>query len=124
MDLDALVPSNSKYLAKNDVGEDGKTLTIKGFTRVDMEDGSRKACIHWVEENVKPMILNRTNTDLLKWATGETDTDQIKGKKVRIYADPTVAYAGKMVGGLRVGKAKAAAPVAEPAGDLDGDIPF
>jgi hypothetical protein len=58
------------------------------------------------------------------------DTDDWTGKKIVLYNDPNVSYAGKIIGGIRVRapKVKAAAPVkpmvaAEVFDDVS-DVPF
>lgn len=133
--FDALVPTNSQYLAKSDVGEDGLLVTIKGFRQetIKSDDGEEsKAVMHFVE-NVKPMIVNRTNSQLIQVATGAKTAGEARGKKIVVYNDPTVGFGGKITGGLRVRKVQgnpksAAKPVDErnppPADEFDDPIPF
>jgi hypothetical protein len=124
MKLDDLVPSSSKYLAKADVGEEGRVLTIAGFQRTEI-DGEKKMCLVWAEEDVKPMVLNKVNTQRLKVATGEDTTEGVKGKKVLVFEDPMVEFSGKVVGGLRLGKAKSVATESAVSADaIDDEIPF
>lgn len=125
MSFDELVPSNSKYLSKTDVGEDGLVLTIKGF-RVETlksDDGDEdKTVMHFVED-VKPMVVNRTNAQLIGVATGARNVGESKGKQIVVYNDPTVGFGGKITGGLRikrVGGAPKAAPRAASAGRQPG----
>ena len=64
-DLDSLVTSNSKYMKKEDVPEDGVDLTIKHFTKevVKGDDGEeQKAAVHFVEDGYKPLLLNQSCT--------------------------------------------------------------
>lgn len=130
LSFDELVPSNSKYLSKSDVGEDGLILTIKGF-RIETlkgDDGEEdKMVMHFVED-MKPMVLNRTNSQLVGVATGAKTAGDAKGKQVVVYNDPTVGFGGKITGGLRIKKvAGAPKPVAAAVNsdaDLNDDIPW
>lgn len=128
MSFDNLVPSNSSYLKKEDVGEDGYILTIKGFSREMLEsDGQseEKIILHFAED-CKPMVLNRTNAQLLAIATNSKVAGEARGKKIVVYNDPTVGFGGKITGGLRIKKV-AGAPksmgAASPS-DPDDKIPF
>jgi hypothetical protein len=129
LSFDQLVPSNSKYLTKDDVGEDGVVLTIKGFRMETLksDDGEEdKMVLHFVED-VKPMVLNRTNAQLVGVATGAKTAGDARGKKIVVYNDPTVAFGSKITGGLRIKKiagAPKAAPAARPDAELDDGIPF
>lgn len=128
--FDQLVPSKSKYLAKDDVGEDGLILTVKGFRMETLEsdDGNEdKMVLHFVED-IKPMVLNRTNAQLISIATGAKVAGEAKGKKIVVFNDPTVSFGGKVTGGLRIkkiaGAPKAAAAKTAEAELDDSDIPF
>lgn len=130
MTFDQLVPSKSKYLTKDDVGEDGVILTVKGFRMETLEsdDGNEdKMVLHFVED-VKPMVLNRTNAQLVSVATGAKVAGDAKGKKIVIFNDPTVSFGGKITGGLRIkkiaGEPKPAAVAKEVEFDTGDDIPF
>jgi hypothetical protein len=115
LSFDALVPSNSKYLSKNDVGEDGLILTIKGFrmeTLKSDEGDEDKMVMHFVED-MKPMVVNRTNSQLIAVATGARTVGESKGKQIVVYNDPTVGFGGKITGGLRIKKV-AGAPKTAP----------
>jgi hypothetical protein len=128
MTFDQLVPSNSKYLSKDDVGEDGLILTIKGFRMETLknDDGNEdKMVLHFVED-VKPMVLNRTNSQLVAVATGARVAGDAKGKQVVVFNDPTVSFGGKITGGLRIKKlAGEPKPAVGKSDDFDDDpIPF
>lgn len=131
MSFDELVPSQSKYLAKNDVGEDGLILTIRGFKQevVKGDDGDEDKIVMYFAEDVKPMILNRTNAALLAGATGVAKAGEAKGKQIVVYNDMTVSFGGRVTGGLRIrriqGQPKAAPrSAAHVPPELDPDIPF
>ena len=128
LSFDRLVPSESTYLAKDDVGEDGVDLTVRGFKRETVKGDAgdeHKIVMYFVETGFKPMILNKTNANRLAIATGVSTAGEARGKKVNVYCDPMVEFGGKIVGGLRIRKATGATPKAAPAGtDFDDDVPF
>lgn len=106
MSFDQLVPSESKYLSKGDVGEDGLILTVKGFRyeSVKGDDGDEDKMVLLFVEDVKPMIMNRTNAQLMAIATGANKAGDAVGKQVVVFNDPTVSFGGKVTGGLRIKK--------------------
>lgn len=125
MSFDQLVPTESKYLKKDDVGEDGVILTIKGFTQETLkgDDGDEiKIVMHFQEQGYNPMVINRTNSQLIPIATGATVTGEAVGKQVVIYNDPTISFGGKVTGGLRIKKVPGAPKPALTA--PEEDVPF
>lgn len=126
-----LVPTNSNYLKKEDVGEDGVILTIRGFKQETLKTDSgdeQKIVMYFMEEGYKPMVLNTTNATLLGKITGCQTAGEARGKQVVVYDDPTVSFGGKNTGGLRLKKVsgapsapKQAAKVIDP---FDEDAPF
>lgn len=125
MDLNAF--NASKYLAKTDIPAHGLTLTIAGFGIAEMQDGTKKPSVSWVEVGIKPMLLNKINRQIMATAFGTTQTEQMIGRRIQVFNDPTVSMQGQMVGGLRLRPvpvppqvAQAAAGKAEP----NDDIPF
>ncbi len=126
MTFDQLVPSESKYLSKGDVTEDGVILTIKGFRSETLknDDGEELKTVLHFHEDVKPMVINRTNAQLIGIATGAKTAGEARGKKIVVFNDPTVGFGGKITGGLRIKKvAGEPKPVAtrEPGSDDDWD---
>jgi hypothetical protein len=126
--FDQLVPSESKYLKRSDVGEDGTVLTIRGFTMETMkgdEGEEEKIAMHFVED-VKPMILNKTNANLLRVVTGCAKAGEAKGKQIVVYDDPTISYGGRITGGLRIKKVPGAPKAAPKASgvEFNDPIPF
>ena len=124
--LDSLVPSESKYLAKEDVGEEGMNLTIAGFKidTVGQGENADQRCIMGFVEDVKPMVVNKTNMRRIKHITGAETTGQARGKKINVYSDPLVEFGGKLVGGLRIRQTATQAYGAVPDTDFPDDIPF
>jgi hypothetical protein len=126
LSFDQLVPSNSKFLSKDDVGEEGIILTIKGFRMeaIKGDDGEEdKMVLHFVED-LKPMILNRTNSQLVGVCTGAKTAGEARGKQIVVYNDPTVSFGGKITGGLRIKKVTGQPKPASAAKDPIDDIPW
>jgi hypothetical protein len=127
--FDQLVPGGGKYLKQSDVGEDGVIVTIKGFKMetVKGDEGDEEKIVLYFEEDVSPMILNRTNSTLLATATGCRTAGEARGRQVCVYADPTVSFGGRVVGGLRIKKipgAPKAAPKAAAGVPFNDEVPF
>lgn len=118
--LDDAVPRQSKYLAKEDC-DPAILVTISGMTMDEIEvdnEQERRTVLHFNGE-LKPMILNQTNKELLKAITGANTVGGVKGKKVVLYNDPTISFKGKLVGGIRMRAAKN-----QPQDDEYADVPF
>jgi hypothetical protein len=117
-----------KFIGKDDVGR-GALLTIAGCVKKNTaQEGAppeQKWCLlfHEIE---KPLVLNVTNTQTCELILGSDNTDDWIGKRIVLYVDPTVMYAGKVQGGIRVRAPKPTAPapvvVASPV--TEDDIPF
>ena len=122
--------ADSKFLKQADLPEQGALCTIKSFKRVNVaqegEDPENKF-VMYVMEYEKPLVLNATNRAILEKIYGP-DTADCEGNTVVMYVDPNVAYAGKIVGGIRLraprSKAKPTPPPKVNSDDIDNDIPF
>jgi hypothetical protein len=148
MDLSKYAAGTKKYMSKDlwDPG-DGEDLTIANIREVEFSnrDGSteHKLVMEWVEDR-PPLTLNKTN---LHWTLGTfgPNEEHWQGKKVHVFHDPTIKYAGKAVGGvvLDVPRGSRTAPVKQGLApevkadlkaalkrpmptqeELDDDIPF
>lgn len=135
MSFAQLVPTNSNYLKKEDVGEDGVILTIKGFKQETIKGDAgeeTKIIMYFMESDYKPMVLNNTNATILGKITGCETAGEARGKQVVVYEDPTVSFGGKNTGGLRLKKVQgapaapraAAKPASQAADPFDDDVPF
>lgn len=97
----------SKFLKKEDVENNGRgslvTISKVSQHNVAMQGAGEelKWCLEFAELD-KPMVLNVTNMRLIEAIAGSDDTDDWIGKKVVLYNDPTIMYAGKVMGGIRV----------------------
>lgn len=121
----------SKFLKQDDIGR-GLLVTITGCqARNVAAEGApedKKWCLMF-QEVEKPLVLNSTNIQLCEAICGSDDTDHWIGKRIVLFVDPNVSYAGKLTGGIRVRKPKATAPPPPPppvtTEDFDSDdIPF
>ena len=122
----------SKFLKKEDVGA-GMLMTVEAVEQHNVaKEGAEhemKWCMTFLESD-KPLVLNSTNIQVCAKVFNSEDTDEWTGKKIVLYTDPNVSYAGKVVGGIRVRapkvhKSATPAPVPEPVMDIDdSDIPF
>jgi hypothetical protein len=126
--------TESKFLKRADVGA-GKLLTISECSQQNVAKSSEAPEMKWClffSETDKPMVLNRTNAELVGMITGERNSDNWGGHKVVLYDDPSVSFGGKLTGGIRVraprnktAPAPAKPPVQQLPDDDDGDdIPF
>ncbi len=126
---------SSKYLKKEDVN-DGVLATVANIKKINVamenESPEYKFCMSF-DEMDKPLVLNTTNIQLCALAFESDDTDDWVGKKIVLYNDPNVSYAGKITGGIRVRKPKTKAVQRPPLpsrqtladqDDLENDIPF
>lgn len=129
----------SKFLKRADVGA-GKLLTINGCHQENVAMQGEAQELKWVltfAEEKKGLVLNGTNTQLIAKALGSEETDDWLSRKIVLFDDPNVSYAGKLVGGIRcrapknvVGQAPAQRPAPTPppvnAADSaeDSSLPF
>jgi hypothetical protein len=126
----------SRFLKKDDVPAP-VLVTVMSLSQeeMDKDSGELKWAVHFQEFD-KPMALNSTNIQLCAAIFSSDDTDDWVGKKLVLYTDPTIMFAGKVTGGLRVRAPKqapkpAAKPAARPApapaegvAEMDDDIPY
>ena len=78
-------------------------LTIAEVTEETMGRGGRQEvkCFLWFQEDLKGLQLNRSRVALLEHAFGP-DSEMWVGKRVRLSYDPTVIFAGRAVGGVKL----------------------
>lgn len=101
---------SSKFLTKYDV-EPPVLVTIKSYEEKNVAMESQAPEKKWTlmfEELEKPLVLNSTNGQLIAAIVGSDEADEWVGKKVVLYNDKTVSYAGKITGGIRIRAAKVA----------------
>ncbi len=90
----------SKYLRGADI-EGDLELTINNCTMVQIspDDESPKAVLTF--ETGAPMVLNAINWDTIESMYGD-ETDQWRGRKIRLWFNPAIEYQGRRTGGIRV----------------------
>lgn len=117
----------SKFLKKDDFDDD-RICTIKSVKLEDMpgDAGEQKWVLYFREEQ-KGLVMNMTTIRVLEQAFGD-DTDHWTGNRVMVYVDPSVSFAGRIVGGLRIRTPKKGVqqPTPPPPKDdeFDKEIPF
>lgn len=108
----------SKYLKSADVKTKPIIATI---SHVDQEVVGQDKALKWIihfENDVKPMVCNRTNFETIEAAFG--DSDLWPDHKIKIYCAST-AYQGKRIDGIRV---EPIVPKPAPKDDLNDAINF
>ncbi len=96
---------DSKFLTKEDCGENGIAVTIVGWRETDVSMESEPTKIKYVldfQETDKPLVLNNTNGQRIEAITNSDDFDDWKGQRITLFNDKTVSFGGKTVGGIRV----------------------
>lgn len=96
--------SESKYLKKEDV-QPPVTVQITGVSKEDLSQENDppefKYVLHF-NGPTKPMVLNVTNAQLIAHVLQSEETDDWIHKEITLYNDPSVSFAGKLTGGIRV----------------------
>jgi hypothetical protein len=96
----------SKFLKKEDF-ETPQLVTISALTTQNVaKEGAEpdmKPVLHFHELD-KPLVLNSTNGQLIAQITGKDENIEQSwvGARVVLYADPSISFGGKLVGGIRV----------------------
>ena len=121
----------SKFIKKDDV-DPAVLYTITKCVQHDVslenEPQRLKWCLEFAETD-KPLVLNVTNMRLCESIYMSDNTDDWIGKPLVLYNDPSIMYAGKITGGVRVRPPKNQAPAAPaqpaaPGPAVDEEIPF
>lgn len=96
---------DSKFLTKEDCGPNGALVTITDCFQENVGMQGQALELKWClsfQEMGKPMVLNSTNAQLIANILHSEETEHWIGQRIVIYNDPTIQYAGKLVGGIRV----------------------
>ena len=123
----------SKFLKKEDV-DPPVLVTIKSYDEMNVAMENQAPEMKWClnfHELEKPLVLNQTNGQLISVVTGSGEFEDWLDKKIVLYDDKTVMFAGKVTGGIRVRAARnqpSAPPIQEPEDTTDygvsDSIPF
>ena len=92
----------SKYLKFGDLdGKGDVTMVIQDcqMVQIGQNDEAPKPVLYF--EGEKPIVLNKTNLRNIGEMYG-VETNDWKGKKVVLWADPNVEFQSKRVGGIKV----------------------
>lgn len=87
--------------------EAGSNLNFT-ITQVKQEMGIKVAGrtgnfnIAYFKENIKPLVLNATNSKVLKTLTQSSFVEDWKNLYINLYIDPNAAIKGEVVGGVRI----------------------
>lgn len=98
---------NSKWLRKDDVeamSEKERQTVVERI--VEEEVGDDLKPVIYFKGIDKGWPLNMTALEQLAELTGSDDTDDFAGARVEIFVDPSVRYAGKRIGGIKLRAAK------------------
>lgn len=71
------------------------------------------ANIAYFDENIKPLVVNATNSRILRGLTKSPFVEDWNNIKVRLYIDPTAKLKGEVVGGVRINKDAPTRPVVQ-----------
>lgn len=108
----------SKFLTQKDVTPP-VLVTIRAWEQVNVAkegvDPDLKYALHF-NELEKPMVLNSTNGQIIASIAASGEFDDWIGKKIVLYNDPNISFAGKLTGGIRARAPKQQAP--------SDDVPF
>lgn len=94
---------SSKFLKKEDCGDDGILVTITGMAQENVAPDNKPEELKWVLsfKECKPLVLNGTNTKLIEKALASDETDDWIGMQIVLYNDENVTYMDEVVGGVR-----------------------
>ena len=100
MNIDTAFPS--KYLRAADLPEEGtQSFTIEDVKIEEVGKEKQKKPVIYFEDGSHPFIANKTNCNTIAKLTGSRDTDDWKGKTVRLYR-AEVPFGDEMVESIRV----------------------
>jgi hypothetical protein len=105
----------SKFLKAEDLGANRPIVTIQHVELEPVGKGKEttdKPVLYFAEPKVKPLVLNKINTEMIDEVAGTDDPDLWPGVRIQLYATKT-DFQGKRVDCVRV-CAPPARPVAKP----------
>lgn len=118
-----------KSLKADDIKGHEPVVTIEKVTSQTFDDGTRKPIIHFVGKE-KTLVCNKTNWNAIVDITGEDDSDNWTGSKIKLVV-ARVDYQGKRVDAIRIDpppvpgvtrqRQAPSEPVEQP---VDDEIPF
>ena len=104
---------SSKWMSKEDVPVQGVDLIMRAVTQESIgDDMEEKFALHF-HGSYKPLLLNRTNTRIIMSLYGPK-TDAWVNQPICVYNDPTISYAGRLTGGVRLRMPQQSRPAPAP----------
>ena len=103
----------SKFMTRHDVGK-GMLCTIRVVSQQNVSKEGAEDELRFAlefDEHDKPFILNSTNGQLIASILGSEESDDWIGKQIVLYDDPTISFAGRITGGIRVRASRKPQPV-------------
>jgi hypothetical protein len=124
----------SKFLTQFDV-DPAVLATITSYEQVNVAMEGAEPDERWTlsfNELEKPLVVNSTNGQIIAAIIGSGEFEDWIGLQIVLYRDPTIAFHGKIVGGIRVRAPKIQSAKANPAmkpatktlSPPNSDIPF
>jgi hypothetical protein len=109
---------NSRYITQDEVREKGGLRvtvdeTVKENVALQGEKPRIRPVIHFTDHD-KSFVCNATNAEIIFDQTGTVDSDDWVGVVLELGVDPSVAFGGKVTGGIRVTSAKRPAEPSKP----------
>lgn len=116
----------SEYIGACDFQEgEEKVVTIKAVHQAETvmtnEGKSQHAVVHFAEQ-VKPLILNVTNSKAITKAAGSPYFEDWVGARIQLFVDPNIKAFGEVVSAVRVRPRKVSAKPAIKCADCSRDI--
>lgn len=105
----------SNFLKKEDCGK-GILVTIRSCSQMNVAKTGAPEELKWClsfDETEKPLVLNSTNAQIIAGICGSEETEDWTNRKIVLYSDPNISFAGKLVGGIRA-RAQRNQPVPAP----------
>ncbi len=101
------VVSDPNFIGEGDFQEgEEKVLTIASVNASETvqtaEGKSKKAVVHWVEKDNKPMILNVARSKNIEKVTGSGFFEDWPGHQVQLYIEHGIRAFGELVSAVRV----------------------
>jgi len=106
MHISKMIPS--KFIKGEDV-DPPILVTIRDVREKNVAKDGEPAENKWslsFSDYEKPLVLNVTNIQLCVIACGSENTEDWIGRQIVLYYDPTITFAGKITGGVRIRPSK------------------
>jgi hypothetical protein len=111
-----------KSLKAADLGNSQPIVVIESVSMEKFNDGSMKPAVHFKGKE-KHLVCNKTNWNTIVEITGEEDSDNWVGQKLRLFV-AKVEYQGKRVPAIRVEAAEESPKPVRVETPSEEEIPF